>query len=480
MAASLLNRALDFGFAIFLLRVLGPTEVGRYTWAVLVVGYLDILINFGFGVLVTRDVARSPEQAGRYLGGALLVRSLLWAVSLCVALLIAGPLAAPLDLTPHMGLTLALLTLGIGISNLSGLASALFYAAEQMEYPAVVTILTSLMKIALGVIVLGLGHGIVGLAVVAIVVNAITAFILVALLVIVRGRIVPVIEARFGFGLMGAAYPLMINNLLATVFFRIDGLMLRASWGDTVLGWYGTAYRFIDGFNALSSSFTLALFPVMSRLASPQNDNPPTGTAQRPALLAATELGLRVLFSLAFPIAMGTTLLADPIIRIFAGDSYLPHSAVALQLLLWLMPLSFANGLLQYVLIAVDQQRFITVSFLIATSFNVAANAVVIPHSSYVGAAAVTIASELVLLLPFWWALGRHVGPVRLLRQGWRAAIAAVLMAGPVALLRDLPLLAFPVGLIVYLGALIWLGGVTREERRAIAALARVGFAHWR
>ena len=65
-----MNKGLDLLFAIFMLRMLGVTEVGRYTWAVLVVGYFDILINFGLGVLITRDVAReSGRRNERGAGG---------------------------------------------------------------------------------------------------------------------------------------------------------------------------------------------------------------------------------------------------------------------------------------------------------------------------------------------------------------------------------------------------------------------------
>src|SRR5581483_2831979 len=119
--------------------------------------------------------------ADRYLGGAILVRLALWLVSIGLAVAVAGPLAAPLGVQPYVGLTLVLLTIGIGISNLSGLASALFNAAERMEVPALVTVFTSGTKLLCGVSALALGFGIVGIAVVAIAVNAATGIVLLVL-----------------------------------------------------------------------------------------------------------------------------------------------------------------------------------------------------------------------------------------------------------------------------------------------------------
>ena len=83
------------------------------------------------------------------------------------------------------------------------------------------------------------------------------------------------------------------------------------------------------------------------------------------------------------------------------------------------------NGVTQYVLIAVDRQRFLTIAFLIATAFNLVANLVLIPRASYLGAALVTVLSEVVLLGPFWWAITRSLAPVSLSPLVWRPAVAA-------------------------------------------------------
>ena len=470
MAASLVNKLLDLGFVVVLGHTLTPTELGRYTWAVLVVGYFDILINFGLGILITRDVARDPEAANSYMGSALMVRALLWLASVVVALAIAGPLAGPLGLTPDMALALAVLTIGIGISNLTGIASALFSARELMEYPAAITVLTTVLKISFGTAALITGFGIVGLAAVSVVVNLLTGVALLGLLMVVIGRPRPEVVPASSLTMVGNAYPLMINNLLATLFFRVDGLILRAVWGDAVLGWYGMAYKFIDGLSVIPSAFVLALFPVLSRIA---------GQARERDLVRATELALKVLISLALPIALGTTLVAEPIIGLFTGDRYLPHSAIALQLLIWFVPFSFTNGLLQYVLIAVDQQRFITLSFLLAATFNIVANLLLVPHLSYVGAAITTVLSEIVLLGPFWFAVRRYVGRVRILPFVWRPALATLVMApvGWAIVGTPAPLLAIPVGGCVYGLALLALGGVTSEERALFRAAlgARAG-----
>src|SRR5262249_15312213 len=65
MATSLLNKAVDTLFAVFMLRVLGPENAGKFAFAIIVIGYCDIVMNFGLSTLVTRDVARDRSQANR-------------------------------------------------------------------------------------------------------------------------------------------------------------------------------------------------------------------------------------------------------------------------------------------------------------------------------------------------------------------------------------------------------------------------------
>jgi O-antigen/teichoic acid export membrane protein len=472
-ATSFVNKALDLVFAIILARSLGPTELGRYTWVVLVVGYFDILINFGLGILIARQVARDAASATRYMGAALVARATLWILSLALALLIAGPLAGSLGITTEMGVALAVFTVGIGVSNLAGICSAVFNGRELMEYPALVTVLTSVLKLGLGATVLLMGYGIIAVAFVSIAVNVVSGAVLVGLVLAVLGRVRPTPSAGFAVELGRSSYPLMINNLLATVFFRVDGLILRASAGDAVLGWYGMAYKFIDGLAILPTNVTLALFPILSRLAVDASPAEGDGDGRHATLARTTRLALKALLALAFPIAVGTTLLADPIIRALAGEAYLPHSAIALQILIWFVPFSFTNGLLQYVLIALDQQRFITKAFLAATILNIAANLLVIPQLSYLGAALTTILSELVLLIAFGHTVRKRIGPIGLVDLVWRPAVAAAAMAPLVWLLRAQPALAIPAAAFLYVMLFIGLGGITRSERAIVLAAIR-------
>ena len=464
MATGLFNKVVDTAFAVVMIRVLQAEGVGSYTFAGVLIGYLDVVVGFGLGTLLTREVARDPSLAGRFLANALALRAGLWLVAAGAVALVVGPGEQLFGITPPLALTLWLLLFGLTPAILSGALSALFAARERMDRPALVTVLTTLLKVGLGLAALAAGWGFVGLAAVSIVTNVLTALVLLADYLRTFGAPRLAFDRGTAGWMAVASLPLMLNNLLNMAFFRLDVLLLKPLAGAVALGWYSTAYRFIDGLQIIPSSFVLAVFPLLSRHA----------VGDRAELSRVTGLALRVLLSLALPIAVGTTLLAEPIVLLFAGPGFLPESAQALQVLIWYLPFSVANGLLQYVLIALDRQRWIAPAFLLGVAFNVSANLLLIPSYGFLAAAVVTVLSELVLLVPFWLVARRDLPALGLLGAAWRPVIASLLMAGPVWALGGWnALVAVFVGAATYGLALLLLGGIRAEERAVVASLLR-------
>ncbi len=451
----LLNKAIDLIFAMLMLRILAPEAAGRYYFAVAFIGYFDILVRFGLGTLLTREVAKDRTQANRYLSIITILRGLLWLTSLPVMAIVILVYCQFGAMTPSVVAAIALFALSLLFGNLADGFSSVFNAYEKMEYPAAISTVTALTRVSLGVLVLLAGLGYVGLAAVSIVGNLVSATILGRLMV--RHCFRPHFEwdRQAGRSMLVTSFPLMINLLLATLFFRIDMLLLQPLKGDTVVGYYGAAYAYINGLIIIPSFFTMAVFPLMSRYAAQGRDS----------LMRAYILSLRLLLMVAIPISTGVPFIAQGLIVLLGGGEYLPHSAIALQILIWFLPFSFVNSVTQYVLIAIDQQRFLTKAFLIGVTFNVIANLIAIPLFSYQGAAVVTILSEVALLIPFYWAVRKYLGPLPWVSLLWQPALASLVMAGVMWLLRGIPWpLLIPVGMMVYIVVLALIGGFRQPD----------------
>jgi O-antigen/teichoic acid export membrane protein len=483
----LIVRALDLLFAFVLLDTLRGADVGPYTFAALfVVQILGTFTEFGLGVLLTREVARDPSIARRYFGATLALRGVLVLVgALPVAALLIGSygLLAALNLgegiSPIGQQAIWILILTLIPGAYSSAVTALYNAAERMEVPAVVEVVTAILSMLARLSVLAFGFGIIGLAWAAVGVSSLTALIYLALQT--RDFFRPTIhwDGALIRRVLPLALPLMFNNLLNAIFFRFDTFIIKAfatGSGDLMVNQYNLAYQIIGIATILPPVVTFAVFPMLARRAD----------GERSGLALAQNRTLQVLLLLAFPIAISLMLLAPDLVRLFTrrnASDYLPVSANVLAILVWFLPLSFANGLLQYALIAVNQQRAITRAFVVGAVFNLIANLVAVPWFnryllrpdwSLYAAGVITLLSEVVLFLVFLPVLRREQLAPPLFALSWRPAVAALVMGAAMLAIRSfdlhLPLLALAAAVAsppVYLAAL-WLLGAFGVEERAL------------
>ena len=487
MGLSLTNKAIDFAFAMLYVRLLGPEGTGKYAFVVAVYGFFEILSRYGLGTLLTRDVAADKAHASRYLTNVLGLRTLLWLVSMPVLALVAGGYWYTGSIGVEEIQAIAIFGVAMLFANWADAYSNLFYAYEKMEYPAGLGSATALLKVALGALVLLLGWGFVGLAVVSLAMNVVQLLWL--MLLVRRTLFRPVWHwdwplQRWMFSESG---PLMINHLLATIFWRIDLWILRPLAGAFSVGIYSASLKYLDGLNIIPSTFTFAIFPLMSRYAKREGEG----------LLRSYVLSVRLLLLVSLPLALTITALAEPLIYILGGAeflnvpdtvvllgqtiSYRGGSALALQVIIWSIPIGFVNSVTQYVLIAVNQQRYLTRAFILGVAFNVVGNLLVIPRFGYIGAAVVTILSEFSLLIPFYWSVRRHVGRVNWPELLWRPVLSTAAMAGAIYGLTGAGLsvwLAVGLGWIVY-GLVFWLLGGFRGEDMAVVMRA-LPLGRWR
>jgi O-antigen/teichoic acid export membrane protein len=463
----LFNKLIDVAFMMLALRILNPEGAGQYYFVVNVIVYTDIFINFGLNTYLQREVAKAKAYGNRYLGNAVLLRLglCLAAVPLLALFVVSWQLFARLLATLGIAATaqtldakqiwaLALFALGLLPANVAAALTALFQANERMEHPAAITVVSTTVKAVLGTAALLAGWGIVGLGGVSIVTNLITLTILLVLTVRLFFIPRPSLDRALLREMGRESWPLMVNNLLSMGFFKADVILLKAMQGDIALGLYSSvAYKVIDAINIVPMSFTFALFPLMSRYAD----------ASREAMHRAYKLAVRLLVIVALPVALALTTLAYPLSNVIGGSGYMPDSAIALQLMIWSIPLGFINSVTHYVLIALGRQRPLTTTFVVGLAFNVVANAICIPIWSYRASAAIHILSELVLLVAFYVLMRRDLPSVPWASLLWRPALSGALMGLTAWLLYGVDsLLATVAALSVYAIAL-WLLGISRE-----------------
>lgn len=470
---NLFNRVIDFAFAFIMLRILGPANAGIYYYAIVIFGWFDILANFGLNTLLTREVARDRSAAGRYLFNSTALRLALSAlgIPLLLGFLAVRQATVSPALEEQAIVAIVLLYIGLLPGSISTGLTALFYAFEKAEYPAAITTVSTIVKVTLGLGTLLLGWGVVGLAGGAVITNLVTLLVLGWLArPLAQGVFAERLDPSLLRLMVGESWPLMINHLLATVFFKIDVVLMEAINGNAVVGQYSTAYKWLDALNIIPAFLTMALLPVMARQAR----------EDRAALRRNYLLAVKLLVMVALPVAVITTFIAAPLIRVLGGAEYLPAGGIALQIMIWSIPIGWINSVTNYVIVALDRQRTLMAAFAAGVIFNVIANLLLLPAYSYRAAAAITILSEGVLFVAFYRITRQELGAIGWHRTLWRPALAALGLLGMTfALWAVAPLAGLALSPLVYGVALLFLHPFGPEEWTRIAPLVPERLRRW-
>jgi len=469
---NLFNRGIDFAFAFIMLRMLGPANAGVYYYAVVIFGWFDILTNFGLNTLLMREVARNRDDASRYLFNTTVLRLGLAVIAvplLIIFLVIRQTMVHP-ELEAQAIAAILLLYVGLLPGSFSTGLTALFYAFEKAEYPAVITTVSTIVKVMVGLATLLLGWGVVGLAGGAILTNLVTLGVLAWLSrSLITGFFQP-LDRDLIRHMMKLSWPLMLNHLLATVFFKIDVVLMEAINGKVVVGQYSSAYKWLDALNIIPAFLTMALLPIMARQAH----------EDRPGLKRNYILAVKLLVMVALPLAVVTTFIAQPLIHVLGGAEYLPAGGIALQLMIWSIPIGWINSVTNYVIVALDRQRTLTIAFILGVAFNLVANLIFLPSYSYRAAAIITIFSEGVLMLAFYWIIRQEIGSMGWLHALGRPVIAALLLLlGMLLIWQAAPLIVLFFSPIVYGFILLVLHPFSQDEVERIAPLLPGRLRRW-
>lgn len=454
IASQIIVRVVDLAVAIALLRLLGPTGNGQYAIAVVVWLYIKTFSDFGLALLATREVARDPAEAGKVIGETTIFR---WVVLVVTAIPVAVYLTASLTLDTlavPSALAIIILYLSIVPSSYGESVNAAMNGLERMEIAAAINVFVSFARAPLAVALGASSLGVPGVALAALITSGLSAAAFHrALRSMVNLQVTMRLHRDRAVWYARESWPLLINGLLVSLFFRVDVFIISAVQGDAALGVYDAAYKLINLATVIPAYATLAVFPLMTR----RSGDPA-------ALERAGQVTTYTLVTIAWMLVFGLTALSTFAIRVLAGSDYLPEAAFLLRILIWFAPLSFINGVIQYLLVATNEQRRLVPAFVAAVLFNFGANLVLVPLYGARASAALTILTEVVIFVVLVVVAVRArigIDPWRIARRSWRPTVAGLGASLVALVLREQAILAIAASTLTFvaIGATVRLVG---------------------
>lgn len=458
--AEMVGKLASLALFVVMARVFEPSTLGEYVFALAIVQLLWPVSGLGLDRLLLRDVARDRTAVDRLFYDALVLK-------VGAALAVAGLAAGVVALLGYSGqVQVLVLLLGVlhALSLATTSAQTIFQTYEQMDYYVYATVPRTIVSALAGLAVIALGGGIVAVCVAFVVVGALgTAF---AFAIMFRWFVRPRREVRVDRlpGLAWRAAPLGVQEALGQVTFRIDIVLLSLLTTSAVVGAYGAGYRILEATLFLAWSVATSVLPMYSYL----------DRSSQPSLDRVFGASIKFALVIVVPIAVTLFVCSRAVVDLLFGLDEYGETVGALRWLALAIAV-YPVGHLASALVAVRRPGRLTIfAAALVASANIVLNLLLIPVYGILGAAATTLASE-VLLAVVSVMLARPEA-----RAPWRwvlfAPVAAGLaMGGAMAPLADDLHLAVPVGAVVYLAALALVEGP--HLRHDLAVLRRAARA---
>jgi O-antigen/teichoic acid export membrane protein len=449
-------------YAILVARYLGAAGLGILNLGLALTAVLGILATFGLNTLATREVAKDRGLAGKYVANLIPMEVLLGlaAIGLIVALVNS------VGYSQQTICVVYILSVGMIVSALSSLFLAIFQAFEQLEFQALVLIVTSVVPLCGAVILIQLHLNVVAFALLVLLTAGSGSVIGLAYvyLICVRRFFVPRLEADFTFWkrALTEAWPMAATAVSVIIFFRIDVVIISLIQGTTAVGFYSVAYTLSEASLVVPSVFLSAIFPVLSRLHRDSKLSFRDTCAQ----------AIKYLFYLAMPMAFFVTIWAKPIVYLLYGARFDP-SVAALQILIWSAALMWLTIFLGSTLVAANLQKLgLKITFL-GFILNISLNVLLIPEYSYFGASFATVgaaAGGLALALFF---LGRNGFALGFRGTSLAAFFGLAVIVAISALLHlgNVPLALITIVDLVLYAAVIHKFGLNEQDKQLILSL---------
>lgn len=361
---------------IYLARYLGSSGFGKYSFIFAYVSFFRILTDLGIDTIIVREVSRDTSIKDIYIGNAIIMKAFLSMLAFVSSILVISALGYPL-LTRELVFIYSITLLFAASSPLGDM----FQVNLKMEYATLIRIATQILSAVFIFWVIFTNKGLVDLFV-YLVLSALLGVILA--IYYSKQFVKPKFEVDLGIWrmILGESWPLALNAVFITLFLRIDVVMLSKMVGDSAVGLYSAAVNLSEAFNIIPIAFMISLFPLMSQYFKTSKES----------LKKSYDLSFKYLVSIIIPIAVGTSILTEPIILSVYGSKFLPSASV-LGFLIWATVFTFA-GIVHYnLLISADQQRLAFLLTSTSAILNVILNIILIPIYGFVGAGIATLIS---------------------------------------------------------------------------------------
>ncbi|MEK7124174.1 MAG: flippase [Patescibacteria group bacterium] len=379
--SEVISRILEFVLIIFIIRVLGVIEFGKFTFALAIASMFLVIFDAGLSDITTRELAHDKNAQKDY-NALFSLKVILGAIAFAFIFFIS------FFVTQDAAIRSVMWTLGIFVltTEIISFLYCFVRARQKMEFEAWGKILRSFIIISFVFFALFRQPSIGKVSYAYLLANlASLAFILIFFhfnFYSLKLSFDRDIWKKF----LAISWPLGLAIVCGSLIVHFDSIMMGYLGQIAENGWYNASRKITSVIVMAATFIFISFYPLISKLFK----------ESKTRLQKAWNYYLESMIILAFPVSLGGFFLAPQIISSAFGRNFGPSVAV-FQILIFMVAIIFISYPYNLILIASNQQKKYLWIYVASASANIFLNLILIPRYSLYGAAVSALAAYILL-----------------------------------------------------------------------------------
>ena len=360
-------------------RYLGPGNYGLVNYGTAWVAFFSALSNLGINSIIIKDFVDHPNEQGKTIGSALLLRCFSSVISAIVIISIVFVVDRDEPITIAV---VALSSIGL-IFNIFDTITYWFQAQYKSKITAVVTLIAYAVMSLYKIVLLVFNADVRWFAFASSV-----DYIVIAVLLLISYKRYNGDSLSFSIkkskSLLANSYHYVLSSMMVAIYGQTDKLMLKHMLDEREVAYYSAASAVCSMWVFVLSAIIDSMYPTILRLYS---NNRADFNRKNRQLYA-------IVFYLSCFVSVMFVLLGDTVINLLYGEAYSPASR-PLKIITFYTAFSYLGVARNAWIVSEGKQKYLKYMYFGAAIINVILNLVLIPSMGTEGAALASLITQM-------------------------------------------------------------------------------------
>lgn len=366
----------------FITRYLGKEGFGNYATVLAFFSFFVSMADLGLYSIATREISRAGADEKKIIGNAFSLR-----LFSALVVFIFSPLVLLLPYSQELKTGIIIASASFVFSSSYSVLNGIFQKYLAMDKVAITELAGKVIQLILiaAAVKMNWGFSAIILALLAYMI-----FNFSVILALSRRYVKFKIEIDFSYWkkFLKESLPMGIAVIISFLYFKMDTILLSVMKSSADVGIYNAAYKVIENITFFPAMMIGLILPLTSRYVFTDKEK----------FRQISDKTFKIFLILIIPIVIGALFLSDGIIRLIGGGGF-AESATVLRILIFALVFIFFGNFFNIILLSGNLQKKLMVVLAFCAVFNLSLNFFFIPRYSYIGAAYISVATEMLVVI---------------------------------------------------------------------------------